>query len=422
MPKSKKCKTDGGGGLDVPQKRPPVICMLHVIGIQHGEFTSMKNIKGSPSDMLNKLHGIRDRRLLESHDSPNRMTDICKGIPENLDGKDLGSIGYHRGCYQNFTNNLSRLKCRDTSKSSGDASKSRSPRKPSTSSGIQFFPPACIFCKKIAIKVSRKTERCSKFSIFKDKDGSFKVPTWKKIEHRALELGDNRLHRMVQGEDLFAKEAQFHQTCLKAFNLKYLKHCKKQGTNNSQGADQDQKATAYEQSFSTVLEFLQEQVIEQKEVVQLSSLRLLFIKELEKNGFPNPEYRGEKLKARLENHPINENISMIKFNPGDKGCITYHLVYSSSLSVADAVAYAFKLGSRDNYHDVAVNLHRIILKSFNDSESLPWPPTADDLEVKSPDEFLPPELVMFLKCVIGGEADIDRSEKKSRIVFSIGQV
>ena len=226
MPKSKKCKTDGGGGLDVPQKRPPVICMLHVIGIQHGEFTSMKNIKGSPSDMLNKLHGIRDRRLLESHDSPNRMTDICKGIPENLDGKDLGSIGYHRGCYQNFTNNLSRLKCRDTSKSSGDASKSRSPRKPSTSSGIQFFPPACIFCKKIAIKVSRKTERCSKFSIFKDKDGSFKVPTWKKIEHRALELGDNRLHRMVQGEDLFAKEAQFHQTCLKAFNLKYLKHCK----------------------------------------------------------------------------------------------------------------------------------------------------------------------------------------------------
>ena len=41
----------------------------------------------------------------------------------------------------------------------------------------------------------------------KDKDGTLKEPTWKQIEPRALELGDSRLHRKVQGEDLFAREA-----------------------------------------------------------------------------------------------------------------------------------------------------------------------------------------------------------------------
>ena len=49
-----------------------------------------------------------------------------------------------------------------------------------------------------------------------------------------------------------------------------------------------------------MLDFLQDCVIGQKKVVLLSSLRLLYIQELEKNGFANPEYRGEKLKARLE--------------------------------------------------------------------------------------------------------------------------
>lgn len=60
--------------------------------------------------------------------------------------------------------------------------------------------------------------------MFKDKDGALKEPTGKQIEPRALELGNSHLHRKVQGEDLFAREAQFHPSCRSLFNLRYLNH------------------------------------------------------------------------------------------------------------------------------------------------------------------------------------------------------
>ena len=142
---------------------------------------------------------------------------------------------------------------------------------------------------------------------------------------------------------------------------------------------------------------------------------------MEKNGFPNPDYRSEKLKARLENHDIHESIAFTKVSTGDKGCITYNLVHSASISVADAVTYAYKLGSKDKYEDVALLLHSIIQQAFKESTSLPWPPTADDLEVKSLDE-LPHDLIQFLNFLISGKADVEKCEKTRCFVISIGQV
>ena len=63
---------------------------------------------------------------------------------------------------------------------------------------------------------------------------------------------------------------------------------------------------------------------------------------------------NEKLKARLENFQINQFIAFAKVNLDDKGCVTYNLVYSASISVAVAVAYIYKLGSTDKYKDVAL--------------------------------------------------------------------
>ena len=48
------------------------------------------------------------------------------------------------------------------------------------------------------------------------------------------------------------------------------------------------------------------------------------------------------------------------FNPSDKGFITYNLVYSANISIADAVAYAYKLGSKDKYEDVNLLLRSVI--------------------------------------------------------------
>lgn len=421
MPKSKKRKSDNGGGLEELQKRPRITCILHVPSIEHLDFTPFSQVQGSAAEKLAQLHGIRDRRLAEPLDSPYRMKDICNHIPESLDGADLETIGYHRGCYQNFTKNQNRLKC---SADSNEAPTSRSHRNSASSLAMKLFPLECIFCGKLEVKVSGKTERCSKFPVFKDKDGALKDPTWKQIEPRALELGLHQLHRLVQGEDLFAREANFHRSCHKSFNLKYTNHLRKAALFESGGTDTEQnlKASAHLKAFTAVIQYIQDLVIEKNEVVQLASLRLQYIQELERKGFPNPGYRSEKLKVKLEKHDIHQQIAFAKVNPGDKGCITYHLVYNSSISVADAVTYAYKLGSKDKYEYVALLLRSIIQQAFTESKSLPWPPTADDLEIKYSDEVFPLNLMKFLNLLISGDADMEKSEKTRRIVLSIGQV
>jgi hypothetical protein len=227
---------------------------------------------------------------------------------------------------------------------------------------------------------------------------------------------------MVQGEDLFAREANFHQSCSKSFNLKYVNHLRDTARNHAIDTEQDLRSAAHLKAFTAVLDYIKDIVIEQKEVVQLASLRSLYVHELELNGFPNPDYRSERLKARLENDEIHESIAFAKVDPGDKGFISYNLVYSASISIADAVTYAYKLGSKDKYGDVALLLHSTIQRAFNESKSLPWPPTADDLEVKSSDELLPPDLMKFLNFVIAGDTDMEKCKKTRRIVLSIGQV
>ena len=95
------------------------------------------------------------------------------------------------------------------------------------------------------------------------------------------------------------------------------------------------------------------------------------------------EYRSEKLKARLQNHDIHELIAFAKVNPGEKSCVTYNLVYSASISVKDALAYAYNLGSKDKYEDGALLLRSLIQRVFKESKLLLSPPSADDLEVKA---------------------------------------
>ena len=155
MSKVKKCRTDHNFNLEELQI-PPSVCILHVSGIQHGEFIPLQNIRGPPQEKLEMLHNLRKKRLLQSHDSPAQMEAVCKLIPDNLDGVDLEMTGYHRGCYQSFTKHQDRLKC---DVPDNELSTIRSPHKSSTSSK-SIFPPECIFCEKLEMKVPGRTERC----------------------------------------------------------------------------------------------------------------------------------------------------------------------------------------------------------------------------------------------------------------------
>ena len=67
------------------QKRSPQTCILHIIGIEHGPFTSFKNTRGEATEKLAQLHKIQDERLAEPPGSIHRMEGICSLIPSSLE-------------------------------------------------------------------------------------------------------------------------------------------------------------------------------------------------------------------------------------------------------------------------------------------------------------------------------------------------
>ena len=230
-----------------------------------------------------------------------------------------------------------------------------SPRRHSTG---PIFPPECIFCEKVEIKdADRKKERAEKFSSWKNKENA-----WEHIESRAEKMGLFRLHRLVKNTDLFAVEAKHHPSCLRSFRTAFANY--ERGINRAKVPEYIENAlvtAAHEKALVSVREHIKMHVIQRNEVLRLSSLRLLYVEELKSHGYENENYRSEKLLKRLQNDPINAHVSFMKIDYEKSNVVSFWLLYSSNISVIDALAQAYTLGSNDKYEDAALLLREKIL-------------------------------------------------------------
>ena len=192
-----------------------------------------------------------------------------------------------------------------------------------------------------------------------------------------------------------------------------------QKAQNREDTDQSRKTVAHNSAFKTVIDFIHNHIIKQEEVVQLSSLRLIYIDVLDESGFPNRDYRSEHLMDRLQNNSdISSKIIFTKVDPGDRGCVSFYLVYNANITVSDTVSQAYKLASTNNTKYVALLLHGLIRSAFMETNALPWPSTAEDLNIKS--DLLPGNLQNFLNVVMAGKPEVTY-ERINRLVLSIGQ-
>ena len=287
---------------------------------------------------------------------------------------DIDSHGYHWHCYQCFHVNLNRLKVSETSALSAlTKAKHHYPRKQSAAMdaaglcGSPVFSRECIFCENLEIKAYGKTERPVKFASWKHKESAWQ---------QALELGNTRLHRQIIGKDLHAVEAQCHPYCHAKLRREYQSHIrtKERAEKRIVGTEQTRQVAAHEEAFNSVVDILNTHVIERNEVMQHSSLRLIYVDKLEENEYPNneySEYRSEKPMHRLQNHDISCNISFTKVSPDNKGCVSFILIYNNTTLVADAVICAYRLGSIDKLADVALLMRGLIQRAYQESEELP---------------------------------------------------
>jgi len=121
-------------------------------------------------------------------------------------------------------------------------------------------------------------------------------------------------------------------------------------------------SAAHEKALASVLEYNQTHVIQQNEVLRLTSLRLIYVGDLKENGCEKSNYRSEKLLKRLQSDPMKDYIQFTKVedNKGDAIGLSLWLVFSANITVSHAIARAYSIGSTDN-EDVALDLRDDIL-------------------------------------------------------------
>ena len=151
--------------------------------------------------------------------------------------------------------------------------------------------------------------------------------------------------------------------------------------------------------------------------MQLSLLRKLYIKELQRLNFPNPDYRNAKLKSKPQKHEIHDHIAFAVVQE-ERGCIAHTIVYSTNILIADAVVCAYKLATKNKLENCALSFRNNIKEQFNNSNPLPWPPTSDDIEMSNLLDFLPSALVHFLNLLTEGNAG-ESNTKNTRVVLTL---
>ena len=92
--------------------------------------------------------------------------------------------------------------------------------------------------------------------------------------------------------------------------------------------------------------FVQKEILTNQKVFSLTVLRDKYIKQLEHENHPNPNFRSKKLiKMFDKDEDLAKAISYSKVVW--KGCVSFWLVYNSELSISEAVAISYLVASED---------------------------------------------------------------------------
>lgn len=394
------------------EKNQLEVCILHSNVKVRDEFVYLKNVCGGHQEKLSSLHEIRDEILYSSESVPKHIKAICDNIPESVED-NIENVGYHKMCYLQFTTfRKKKIKASSEKKESNLCRHQSQRNKERTLESSKFFPDECIFCDKIELYVNDKTERTKKFTL---KDA------WEKIEEHAKQMGNIKLYAKVKDIDLFAVNAKKHEHCQIKFARDHFNFMKKSNKGEIQiENEQSLEIKNHNQAFQVVLDYIRSKIIVEKQIIKLSALKSMYVNKLDELNCPNKKYRNEKLKRRMENHPeISSKIAFTKINEDDQGYFSFYIVYSSDLSVDETISLTYKLANADEIKDTAHHLHGTIIKAYKESKNIPWPPTADDLDVNS--NPIPEPLKLFLKLLLTGKNHPLTSEKTDRLINSIGQ-
>ena len=403
MPKAKIYSGDGPS-----KKRRTSVenhCIIHDSHITDpGNFTLIKNLE-DPDGRFSNLLNIKQRRLSAPPGSVDRQEAVCLQIPAALEDNH----GYHRKCYSRYTNHLDRIPPVSTTSASTQPTPSTSRRK---SGDNIIFNPDCIFCnvaEPIRVSVGGKT-------VFQ-KTSLFEYGGGQRVIDIAHQRQDEKLLCRIQNQDLFSYEARYHSSCRK----KYTTEPRWRSTDQGSIARQEALEKSHNQALTHVIDFLNEAVLGRQEIMLLSQLRTMYVKELTNTDFPNEDYRADKLKRKLQNHPEmgpKLGFTLVKSKTGP---FSAQAVFDNSISVSRAICKTYELVSEDPVKSVVQELRESILKAYSTStqdDSSTWPPDPRTLLIN--ENVIPMTLQRFMNLLLFDKEE-HSSSRSERLMYSLGQ-
>jgi hypothetical protein len=344
-----------------------------------------------------------------------RLDSICSSVPADFNEQ---VHGVHRWCYKYFTN-VSKLKKRKAVTEFAEKSDccetghTRKSTRASTSvppSSVLFPLDRCIFCD-----TGRKRIR-------KVMEGLVKCVTEcaeQTIKECAVEKNDFTLLGKIEGIDLRAREAHYHESCRRDYVRRDGRGHKGLGDVTDDGTSwfggREQRA-AYDDAFRNLCVHIRSNIIQGGSVERMSMLRERYLQYIQEHApdFYNPNHMTQKLKDKLCKHFGNE----IQFwQPNYRS----ELVFSSGLHTGEAVEAAFEAATSERkiLEDAAAILRRHINYAHSTSPEMPWPPPASYLhsETISP----PASLKDFLALLFSGKTTAQCSDKTATLTASVAE-
>ena len=119
---------------------------------------------------------------------------------------------------------------------------------------------------------------------------------------------------------------------------------------------------AHSNAFNEVCKIVTKDIIADENVLKLTDLRKAYINSLEGTDYANPDYRAEKLKAKLEVH-FKDRIAICQLDA--KGRFESQLVYNSKMTLKTAVKTAYSIGGTNVLTEAALYLRNAVLTAFD---------------------------------------------------------
>jgi len=380
-----------------------VSCIIHYE--RHSKLEDVTPLTAQSFDAIKRSASIRQSAATEGH----RLDSICAKIPTNFDS---AIHRYHGWRHCSFTNVAKISKMSETSLGVSDLENTQcrqSLRCSTVSQNIIFPQNECLFCGKRR-KKSRSGEEVLSKCVCKTAEQN--------IKECAKAKNDFTLMGKIDGVDLLAKEARYHESCRKAYVRSESRshHAKTENLDEKTTYGTAEQRAAYEAAFQDLCEHINVNIIRGGSVERMTMLREHYLNHILLNaqqGY-NENHKTDKLKEKMCKH-FGDKIQF--WRPNNKS----DLVYSSGVNTGEAVELAFEAATSEMkvLEEAASILRRHISFGQGANKTMPWPLSSEYL--KSNMESVPSSILDFLSLVISGKKYAISSSKTVRLSRSFAQ-